>query len=469
MNERNARRTDFNLWFDVPFIIRVIKKWIFIILCMSICAGILGYVGADVMKGDTYTVTGLVSILPKSNTDGAINDGSMNNALTRNVNMWKSNVLRKRIKEKNPNIDLISSLSAAGNNGAYLINLSVSAASAEEAYRILNTAIHCYSDVSDSFDQEYRNIILTRLGEDSVSVVKNNPYKYAVLGFGGVFCFLMVVLLIWTMITGVIHSEEQAEAVLDVPRFEALPSVKKKGSQKRLLIADQNLPLDYLEGIDKMTSRVEQHMLHHDQKIVMVTSIMENEGKTTIAANLATNLARRGNKTLLVELDFRKPALYRILEEKKNHALNMADVLIKGGSLKKVITTRYDLWNLDVLWQFKRVRDTDSILENSRLEKQLKELAEEYKYIVVDTPPISAFRDADVAAQICDASIIVIRQDFNKAAMENDVIDQLEENGAPCMGAILNNCNVRKRRGRYGYNYHYGEYAAYRNRKGGSR
>lgn len=465
MNERRFNNRDFNLWFDIPFIIRTIKKWIFPILCLSICAGVFGYIGSDIVKKDVYTVKGLVSVVPKNNSDSALSMGAMNQAITRNVNMWNSNVLRKKIREENSGITISNGLSAYGDTSACLINLSVSATSAEEAYCILNTAIHSYQTISDSFDKEYRNIVLTRLDENSVSVEKNNPKKYAVLGFIGVFGLCFGILLLWTMVTSIIHCEEQAEKVLDVPQFEALPTVKKTGSRRRLLITDADLPYDYQEGIDKMTSRVEQHMLHHAQRIVMVTSIMENEGKTTVSANLAVNLARRGNKTLLVELDFRKPAIYRILKQEKKDQLNISSVLINGGSLKNVITTRSDLWNLDVLWQFKRVRDTDNVLENSILKEQMIELSKEYKYIIVDTPPVSAFRDADVAAQICDSSIIVIRQDYNRAALENDVIDQLEENGAPCMGAILNNCTVRKRRGKYGYNYHYGDYGPYRNKR----
>lgn len=468
MNEKNFKKTDFHLWIDIPFMIRLLKKWMFCILCISICAGVFGYIGSDLLMHDTYTVTGLVSVLPKKNTESAYSDWNMGSALTRSVNMWKSNVLRKVIREKNQGITFQNVLDASGDNTSYLIRLSVSSSSTEEAYRIMNTAIHSYTEVADNFDLEYRDVVLTRLNENSVSVEKKNPLLFAILGFGGAMAAMLGVLAIGSMLTGVIHYEEQARTLLNIPLLEILPSVKKKRTQKRLLIGDPDIPMDYREAVDKLTTTIKQHMQEHKQKIVMLASLKENEGKTTIAANLAVNLARRGNKTLLVEMDFRNTSLHHFFEEEKNNTRNISSVLMEEGSLKDAITTRSDEWNLDILWQFKYVDDTDSILENSRIKAQLDVLAAEYDFIVLDTPPVSGFRDANVAAEFCDASILVIRQDYNTAAAVNDVAELLEENGAACMGVVLNQGRASKRRGRFGYSSLYEKAAADGKRKGGT-
>jgi len=84
--------------------------------------------------------------------------------------------------------------------------------------------------------------------------------------------------------------------VLDIPVLNTIHYFRKKKNQKAILISDSATTGDYEEELDRLTTRVESEMNKNDQKVLMVTSIRENEGKSTITVNLALNLSRRGKK-----------------------------------------------------------------------------------------------------------------------------------------------------------------------------
>ena len=87
------------------------------------------------------------------------------------------------------------------------------------------------------------------------------------------------------------------------------------------------------------TVRLEYHI--PSRKVLLVTSVMENEGKSTVAANLALSLAQEGSRVMLIDCDFRKPAQYKIFNVRDNEETDLGDVLINHASTEKIIRN----WN----------------------------------------------------------------------------------------------------------------------------
>ena len=103
------------------------------------------------------------------------------------------------------------------------------------------------------------------------------------------------------------------------------------------MISDSATTGDYEEELDRLTTRVESEMNKNDQKVLMVTSIRENEGKSTITVNLALNLSRRGKKVMLIDCDMRRPAVAKIFDAEVEEGTVLSDLLAGDSTLKDVM------------------------------------------------------------------------------------------------------------------------------------
>lgn len=450
--------TEFDISFDFPFIFRTIRKWLIVIVSMAVIAGVTVYIGADLMLKDTYSVSANIAIAPRQNTAAVLSDRAMTGVMEQNVSMWNGKVLMKAIKERHPDWEINGTISAQTIPGTNLLSLVVTEQSAEGACALMNAALESSADISDSYSLDYYNVLLThdilrtlRVSHKSVSKLAAAAFLLVVCGFGGL-------IGVWSIFTGVIHNEYQARRLLTVPLFESLPEVKQKRNEKSPLLSDSALPIFYLEAFDRLAARVESQMRFSKQKILMVTSVQANEGKTTIAVHLARRLAQRGKKTLLVDLDLRNPTLCRFFsQEKKSDFISGMEKNAPAYRMSE-LTNRQK--NLDVLMQCTPVEDADRILESIDLGTKLRELAVSYDYLILDTPPIAPVRDTDIIADMADCALLVIRQDRDSASVINDACDELEEHELVCSGAVLNRVQhprrFRRQKGysganRYGY------------------
>lgn len=439
MNRRRQGKDIFNINVNIPFCWRILKKWLFSIICCAIIVSICTYIFMDIRLKETYTGTAIVSIIPRTNSPSSLNDNLMNTAINRNLAMWKSNSLRKIIKDSNPELKVNGYLNATNIDGSGLIRLTAKAETAENAYYLLRSALRYYHKIDNNFDTNYSAIALTRVDASSISGYRNNPLKYAIFALGGVLfggCFL---LLLWCLVTDYVYSKEQAKKLLDTAVLESVIAVKKR-DKKAILISNNFINVEYLNQINRLTIRAEQILNQRKHQMLMVTSIQENEGKSTIAANLALNLAKRGNKTLLIDMDFRRPAIYKIFDKKKEKNRSISEIMDDIRRLNLAIEEREDLFGLNVLWQYKMEADSDRLIERLHLEGVLERLKRKYDFIIIDTPPIGPVRDAAVIAEHVTDTLLVVRQDFNHATEINDAIDELEEQGTSCIGIVLNNC-----------------------------
>lgn len=460
MEQTNRRGNTFGLWLDWPFIFRTFRRWTLPIICLASMLMLGTYVVGSFQMHDTCYVSALVAVVPREYNMNNLQDRISNDAVTRNVNMWNSNTMMKTIKDMDPNVAVSGYMHAEAVKDTNLVKLNVQADTAQDAFYLMNGAMRNYRKIVSNFDETHLTVVLTDTIKSTVSVIKPNVLKYAVLVFLATVCGCFGLLGLWTLLTNLLHSEAQAESLLEVPIYESLPKVRKRRKQKAVLITNPRMSLDYLETIDRLASRISQHMIRHKQKTVMITSIQENEGKTTIAANVAISLAQKGNKTLLIDMDFRRPGVVKILDQPSDQTNYVSYALQNEKELQDKVVIREDLGNLHVLFQYTTVKDADQLLETSDLSEQLKKLSLEYDFIIVDTPPMGPVRDADVIAQRVDTSFLVIREERNRAPMVNDMTDQLEEFGAHCMGAVMNRCvRVRKRpharKGRKNYRNRY--------------
>lgn len=199
-----------------------------------------------------------------------------------------------------------------------------------------------------------------------------------------------------------------------------------------------------------------------DGKVIVVTSIAENEGKSTVAANLALTLARNPAKVLLVDCDLRRPSQHLIFEKNVDEHRTLPDLLSHECTWKDVI--HYDKEKgIYILFSGKSYDNSTEIVSSEEMSNALKIFRKDFDYIILDSPPMSLMADAEVLADRADMSVMVVRYGMVQAQDINDAIDTLSNCDCRMTGCILNQARVIQDilpgRGGYGYGkYRYGEY-----------
>lgn len=259
--------------------------------------------------------------------------------------------------------------------------------------------------------------------------------------------------------TDKVHSVEQAQQLLDMDVFGALPFVKKKQEQKSILITDPRTSSQYAEAVDKIVTKLRRKMHENHYKVLMVSSLKENDGKSTAAANLVLNLVQRGKKVVLVDCDMRRSAVCKLFDIDMKDQKQLYDYLTEESTLQDVlIEYGQDERKFSCILQKKAVSEPEKLFDSERFEHMLKELSGSFDYVILDTAPIGIVRDAEIIAGYADSVFMVMKQDEVHAASVNDVIDILEDAGSVVVGGVLNMARGEKIAGNGYHKYKYGSY-----------
>ena len=172
-------------------------------------------------------------------------------------------------------------------------------------------------------------------------------------------------------------------------------------------------------------------------KRVLVTSVAENEGKSTVSTNLAIALSSMGKRVLLVDVDFRKPALYKITEREKKSIPDLVSY-IDGQSDFDDIIRKFSRTGVDMIMNFGSKKESTVYIHSVRLQELLDYADKKYDYIVLDSSPIIVGTDVQLVSDIVDCSLIVVRHDYVRLSDINTAIEDIKEGNAKYLGYVLN-------------------------------
>ena len=187
-------------------------------------------------------------------------------------------------------------------------------------------------------------------------------------------------------------------------------------------------------------------------KVLLVTSAVPNEGKSTIATNLARSLALGGSRVLLVDGDLRKGHLHQLLELECKPGLSEA--LQQPESLEKLIQTN-SLANFHFLSRGSVPANPGDLILNSAFDEMLGRLREQFDYVVIDSSPVFAADDASTLAPKVDGTLFVVRSQFSRTKAVREAMDLLLRRQARVLGVVLNRTDASAR------SYYYYKYSDY--------
>ena len=211
---------------------------------------------------------------------------------------------------------------------------------------------------------------------------------------------------------------------------------RKKSSRKYVTLLDREFPFQTTEAFKSLRANLIFSLSTRPNKVFAVTSAMQHEGKSTVAANLAITFAQMEAKVLVIDADLRKPAQSLIFSASPSPGTDLGYLITHRPdreALEKAIV-RDEATGLSHLYAAPLRRSQSEALSPDSFRPLLDALRESYSYILIDTPPFSFFADAEVLADAADAAILVVRQDLVPAAVVNDTIDDLNAAHAVLLG-----------------------------------
>ena len=213
-----------------------------------------------------------------------------------------------------------------------------------------------------------------------------------------------------------------------------------KGKKTPLLISNAFASYQFTEHYHKLANRIEYINRTEGSKVFLITSLAENEGKSTTISNIALALSKRGKRVALLDMDFKKPAIHKLFEIQNTDSPDFANLLSGKISMNEYKALSYMKTSVDLMVNFKNHNDYVRWIHDASVKTIINTLRNEkgYDYLLIDTPPLSVSADVTTLMQLADVSLVVVRTDYVYAADINDTLLSLKENTNTFGGCILN-------------------------------
>lgn len=347
------------------------------------------------------------------------------------------------------NATINASLAAENSN---LFALTVRSSDPQEAYDVLNAVMENYPRVAAMVLGDTRIYVIEEATVPASPANsrswKGSAVKGAILGAG-------VVVLIMGIIALSIHTVNSADDLKNAVSIKCLGTLpycrvkKRTGGNGSILITESSASRPFTEAILTVRARLLHYCKKNDAKVILITSTVPGEGKTTLAANLAVSLAQNGSKVILVDADLRLQSLrrfFRVCHESRG----LVDALEAQNPYLPGFLTDVGVENLKLISGGSSAAPF-SILRSKKIKNIFEKLRDMADYVIVDTPPSGMLSDAESFIRYSDGVIYVIKADYASRSQIIDNIQSLSENRAEMIGYVIG--GVRQTGGNYGYGY----------------
>jgi len=237
-----------------------------------------------------------------------------------------------------------------------------------------------------------------------------------------------------------------------------IPGTSANGREKRIELVAQHLPKSQMsEAFRALRTSILLSQADHPPQVILVTSALPREGKTTAAANLAVTLAQLGDKTVLVDADLRKPGVGRLLNLGSGKYAGLSSYLAGVSSLDLVSVPHPAIPNLVAIPTGPLPPNPADLLSSQKIVEAIAELRAKYKFIVIDSPPIMAATDAVILSVQADGVLLVVRSGETPKEAFTRTRELLASVKCRILGVVLN--AVDSTAPDYYYSYRYYPYS----------
>ncbi|KAF2955572.1 polysaccharide biosynthesis tyrosine autokinase [Marinitoga sp. 38H-ov] len=280
----------------------------------------------------------------------------------------------------------------------------------------------------------------------------NKKLTAAIGGVLGIFLGILVAFIIEYMDKSIKDEEEikrmaKGRTVLGrIPTFE----IKKELEKPELIVL--NSPTSPISESIKLTATNINYAITPEPKVIALTSSGPSEGKTVSSANLAISYAQNGLKTLLIDIDMRKPRVEKALGLERFN-VGVVNHILKDVPIER-ITQNY-IENLDVIPVGPIPPNPTSLLTSKKFKELMETLKERYDKIIIDLPPILAAADALIVSKYSDGLILVVRAGKTQKHSLKVALENIATSDNNLLGLIINDINEKSSNYYYYYYYYY--------------
>ncbi|MBR5245823.1 MAG: P-loop NTPase [Clostridia bacterium] len=428
----------------------ILNFWVVILAVVTACMGIFTY--DKIIYEPQYISESTFVVSPRSNGSYVGFYASLN---TTNEmagvfsEVFTSDVLKRKIREDLNEPDLSFTINAKVATGTNILCVSAIADSPKDAQSVMLSLMDNYGEVSEYL---FGGVVLDTLKAPQVITTPYNPpniVKTMILGMGASAFATIAIIVVLSIMRKTIKTRDSAKIHMEDSPLGILLKVKKSKLKYRLknhkksplLITNMATGFSYVESMMQTSHKIFHKMRKNNQNVLLVTSCAENEGKSTIASNLALYMEKHGKRVALVDFDLRHPSIQTIFSEQSNLCPmydiydclenGIPDTVGKGDSL------------LEIIYCSKPFRHPDRFLTGEKIDSFISELRNKVDYIILDSSPYTVAADTSMILQHADSVVMVVRQDWVPYKILQDIAEELDSEKAEYLGYILNNYRHR--------------------------
>jgi capsular exopolysaccharide synthesis family protein len=257
-----------------------------------------------------------------------------------------------------------------------------------------------------------------------------------------------------------LRSIAEIEAVMELPSLAVIPRARRNLAQKagettpaimRNIDVISQPKSQFSEAFRSLRTSLLLSTVGNPPRVILVTSSIPSEGKTTIATNIAAALSQRDVRVLLIDADLRRPTVHHRFGVSAKTGLTT--VLANTTRLEDTLQKLRELPNLDILASGPVPPFPTEMIASERMAQILNQARTEYQHVVIDSPPILSVTDGVILARMSDAVALVMRHGGVSKHIVRRSRDLLMRAGAPLTGIILNAVDISSPDyyGYYGY------------------
>ena len=447
MEERSIRFDEINLHDLVATLLK--NLWVVAMFCLSAILCFTAVCRLNYQPVYTSTATFMVSARDSTSAYNSLTTTQSMAAVF--VEVFQSNVLREKIQEQMPDGRFDGSVNTATIPETNLLIVNVTSSEPDMSFQAMNLLVNNYNSISDYL---FANAQLEVIKDPVIPVVPSNPLNVkahypAVLLFSSVLGVGMI-LAIYLM-RDTVKTPKAARRRINARLLRTIDHEQKNKTLRSKLRRNNIAPLitnsmikkDFIEDNLSLSSTLEYHARKRGQKVILVASVGENEGKSTIAANLALALAEKNRRVILLDCDFRKPSVHKIFEVPVKKSQTLTSYLLSEDSDPWPYLTQSKKYGITLGISQNSNASITKLLNNGKLPQLLDYLRSEADYVILDTPPMLVAADTEAIAAWTDTAVLVARSDFMPADSINEGLDRLRKSAPDVCGFVLNNYHTK--------------------------
>jgi capsular exopolysaccharide synthesis family protein len=249
-----------------------------------------------------------------------------------------------------------------------------------------------------------------------------------------------------------VKNPEDIEKYFDVPYLGSIPRFEthEEGKIDSDLMVLDNPKSPISEAYRGLRTGILFSTPDRSPKVILVTSATASEGKTITCANIALVMAYAGERTLLVDLDMRRPRLHKSLNMKNDQGIS--NILVGDGDWRSVVKEA-KVPNLHFLSSGPIAPNPAELIASGKMKSLLEEWRESYDRIIIDSAPISAVTDPVLLSRLVDGTVIVTHAGITSRHIVASALRQIGDVQGRILGAVLNDIDTTH--DNYYYHYHY--------------